>query len=80
MFLKFLIALTENMKRDFRKDSRLDKKSNFNNKSFGNDYLIRKEEYGKNTSYLIAIMLNSNYIKLFIKIRITFIIKFETSL
>jgi len=43
MILKFMISFLQNLTKDFRKDTRLEKKSN---RGFSNDYLIRKEEYG----------------------------------
>ena len=46
MLLKFLISFNENLLKDFRRDSRLDKKNSYASKAFENDYLILKEEYG----------------------------------
>lgn len=46
MCIKFMTSLMDILTKDFRKEIKLDRKSNFGNRTYGNDYLIRKEEYG----------------------------------
>lgn len=47
MCVRFMSSFLDNLAKDFKKDSRIDRRGLANNRSYGNDYLIRKEEYGK---------------------------------
>ena len=52
MCVTFLKSIMDNLTKDFKKEMRNDRKNTYNNKSYGNDYLIRKEEYGTIYNYL----------------------------
>jgi len=42
----------DDLTNDFKKEIIIDRRNTYNNKSYGNDYLIRKEEYGTIYIYL----------------------------